>query len=119
MSWGPKRTAGGVKPGHAESQGILSLGGDLAHLGGRQGICTCNPVSSGFQQDPFSSAQGSGVSGWHLQLPLASLPKFHRRSHSLPWKSRLVLHACGMSRGLLPFLPQLWSCATSLVGRAQ
>ena len=95
---GGQGTAGGVQPGHAESQGILSLRGDLAHLGDRQGICTCDSVSSGCQQDPFLSAQGSGVSGWHLQLPLASPPKFHRRSlgsllGSLVWSSTPAGHS--------------------------
>lgn len=114
---GAQGTAGGVQPGHAESQGILSLRGDLAHLGGRQGICTCDSVSSGCQQDPFLSTQGSGVSDWHLQLPLASPPKFHRRSlgsllGSLVWSSTPAGHS-----GAPAFFP-LFLAMHSLAGGA-
>ena len=85
----------------------------LHTLGAGRGSAPATQCPVGFNRTPFClpRAAGSQVGTSSCLWPL--LP----RSHSLPWKSRLVLHACGMSRGLLPFLP-LPLVVCSLAGRA-
>lgn len=101
-----------------ESQGVLSLGGGFAHLGGRQGISICDSVSSGCQQDRFllPRAAGSQVGTSSCLWPL--LPSFIAGGLEVSLEVLSGLPCLRDIWGLLPLLPRLWPCTDSLAGGA-
>ena len=88
-----------------ESQGVLSLGGGFAHLGGRQRISICDSVSSGCQQDRFllPRAAGSQVGTSSCLWPL--LPSFIAGGLEVSLEVLSGLPCLRDIWGLLPLLP--------------